>query len=63
MVTVKIESTYKQISKWGKFKVMFLSTPHPTNTVMGTTNKAICVQEPTATPSDKSFQVTGKEPE
>ena len=37
------------ISKCGKFKVMFLSVAHPTKTTRGTTNREICVHDPTAT--------------
>jgi hypothetical protein len=47
--TVKIDSTYNVISKWGKLSVMSLSIAHPTKTVTGTTKREIWVQEPTAT--------------
>jgi hypothetical protein len=55
MVTVKMDNTYRMISKCGKFSVIGFLTHHPTITVTGTTNRAICVQEPMATPRDKSW--------
>mmetsp|Transcript_101540 Transcript_101540/g.295947 ORF Transcript_101540/g.295947 Transcript_101540/m.295947 type:complete len:227 (+) Transcript_101540:130-810(+) len=48
-------SIWQAVSKLRKLSVMSSSNAHPHSTAHGTTNNAICVEEPTATPSARSI--------
>mmetsp|Transcript_101957 Transcript_101957/g.202426 ORF Transcript_101957/g.202426 Transcript_101957/m.202426 type:complete len:217 (+) Transcript_101957:103-753(+) len=53
--TIRTVSNMMPVFTGWNFKLMGTSIAQPTNTVKGTTKRAICAEDPSATPRDKSI--------